>query len=158
VCYICKSGLDIGFDRRRRKCAACKKKTQEARQKRRAERLKEDRRLSHEDRQKRNELEERLLAEAIKEAVIEFDGPTWQRGTRFQAKLDVKNRAVVGAHGELSTRRPLWLGDFTGDMASTKRRLVLELLEKWGYEQVRDLASNEATPQKGSNESPPVPE
>jgi len=146
VCYICKSALDIGFDRRRRKCAACKKKTSEARQKRRLERMKEDRQLSREDRKQRNELEEKLLAEAIKEAVIKFSGPSWYMGPMLSARMDVKNKAVVGAHGELQTSKPIWLGIFSGDMATTKRRLVLELLEKWGYEQVKDLASKDATP------------
>lgn len=158
VCYICKSALDIGFDRRRRKCAACKKKTSEARQKRRAERLKEERKLTHEERAKLRDKEAMLLDQAIKEAVIKFSGPSWYMGPMLSARMDVKNKAVVGAHGELQTSKPIWLGIFSGDMATTKRRLVLELLEKWGYEQVRDLASNEATPQKGSNESPPVPE
>jgi hypothetical protein len=152
LCTTCRAPLGIGFDRRHRKCADCKKQTQEARQKRRAARLKEDRRLSYEQRKQRNELEEKLLAEAIKEAVIEFSGPAWHMGPRFRAKIDVKNKAVVGAHGELQTYKPIFLGAFSDPMATTKRRLVLELLEKWGYCQVRDIA-----PERPQNGTPPIP-
>ena len=144
TCCQCNNPLGITFDGRRRKCAGCKDKTRRNRNERRNRRLREERHLMAATKSRLQDAEEKLLKEAIAEATVEFSGPSWHMGPRLKGKIDVKNKCVTGAHGELSTNKPVWLGTFAGDMGLTKARLVKDLLTKWGYKDIRDIASKDA--------------